>query len=111
MNQLQAVAMNEGKRRTKRLWSEQGRALLEKLPLATWASRRRQDLLELPDRMNPTIEALTLAVQQEARRPEVLRLMTHPGIGPLTALAFAMIIGILERFPCGKQIGSHGGQR
>jgi len=102
--------MNEGKRRKKKLWSEQGRAQLERLPLATWASRRRQDLLELLDRMNPTIEALTVAVEQEARkRPEVLRLMTHPGVGPLTALAFVMIIGTPERFACGKQIGSYVG--
>ena len=53
MNQLQALAMNEGQRRKKKLWSEQGRAQLEKLPLATWASQRRRDLLELLDRMNP----------------------------------------------------------
>jgi hypothetical protein len=58
MNQLQALAMNEGQRRQKKLWNEQGRAQLEKLPLATWASRRRQDLLELLDRMNPPIEEL-----------------------------------------------------
>jgi transposase len=110
MNQLQALAMNEGKRRKKKLWSEQGRAQLEKLPLATWASRRRQDLLELLDRMNPTIEALTTAVEQEAKkRPEVLRLMTPPGVGPLTALAFVLVIGTPERFKCGKQIGSYVG--
>jgi hypothetical protein len=59
MNQLQALAMNEGQRRKKKLWSEVGRAQLEKLPLAPWASRRRNDLLELLDRMNPTIEELT----------------------------------------------------
>jgi transposase len=58
MNQLQALGMNEGQRRKKKLWNEQGRAQLEKLPLATWASRRRQDLLELLDRMNPPIEEL-----------------------------------------------------
>jgi len=110
MNQLQALAMNEGQRRKKKLWSEQGRAQLEKLPLATWASRRRKDLLELLDHMNPTIEALTAAVEQEAKkRPEVLRLMTHPGVGPITGLAFVMIIGTPERFPCGKQIGSYVG--
>jgi hypothetical protein len=51
---VQALAMNEGQRRKKKLWSEQGRAQLAKLPLATCASRRRQDLLELLDRMNPT---------------------------------------------------------
>jgi hypothetical protein len=44
MNQLQALAMNEGYRWKKKLFSEQGRAQLEKLPLAPWASRRRQDL-------------------------------------------------------------------
>ena len=110
MNQLQALAMNEGQRRKKKLWSEQGRAQLEKLPLATWASRRRQDLLELLDRMDPTIEALTAAVEQEAKNwPEVLRLITHPGVGPLTALAFVLIIGTPERFHCGKQIGSYVG--
>jgi transposase len=110
MNQLQALAMNEGNRRKKRLWSAQGRAQLEKLPLARWASRRRQDLLELLDRMTPAIAQLTAAVEQEARkRPEVLRLMTHPGVGPITALAFVLIIGTPERFPCGKQIGGYIG--
>ena len=110
MNQLQALAMNEGTRRKNRLWSAQGRAHLEKLPLAPWASRRRQDLLELLDRMNPTIAELTAAVEQEAKkRPDVLRLMTRPGVGPLTALAFVIIIMTPERFPCGKQIGSYVG--
>jgi transposase len=100
MNQLQAIAMNEGQRWKKKLFSESGRAQLEKFPLAAWASRRRQDLLELLDRLDPTIEELTAAVEQEARkRPEVLRLMTHPGVGPLTALAFVLIIGTPERFP------------
>jgi len=110
MNQLQALAMNEGYRWKKKLFSEQGRAQLEKLSLAPWASRRRQELLELLDRLNPTIEELTAAVEQEARkRPDVLRLMTHPGVGPLTALAYVMIIGTPERFHCGKQIGTYVG--
>jgi transposase len=109
-NQLQALAMNEGYRWKKKLFSEQGRALLEKLALAPWASRRRQELLELLDRINPTIEELTAAVEQEARkRPEVLRLMTHPGVGPLTALAYVLIIGTPRRFQRGKQIGTYVG--
>src|SRR5713226_8158557 len=88
----------------------QGRAQLEKLSLAPWASRRRQELLELLDRMNPTIEELTAAVEQEARkRPDVMRLMTHPGVGPLTALAYVLIIGTPSRFQRGKQIGNYVG--
>jgi transposase len=110
MNQLQALAMNEGYRWKKKLFSEQGRAQLEKLALAPWASRRRQELLELLDRMNPTIEELTAAVEQEAKkRPEVLRLMTHPGVGPLTALAYVLIIGTPSRFQRGKQISNYVG--
>jgi transposase len=110
MNQLQALAMNEGQCWKKRLWSERGRTQLEKLALAPWAHRRRQDLSEMLDRLNPTIEELTAAVEQEARkRPEVLRLMTHPGVGPLTALAFVLIIGTPTRFHGGKQIGSYVG--
>jgi transposase len=104
------LAMNEGYRWKKKLFREQGRAQLEKLTLAPWASRRRRELLELLDRMNPTIEELTAAVEREAKkRPEVLRLMTHPGVGPLTALAFVLIIGTWERFPRGKQIGTYVG--
>ena len=80
------------------------------MALAPWASRRRQELLKLLDGLNPSIEELTTAVEQEARkRPEVLRLMTHPGVGPLTALAYALIIGTPDRFHCGKQIVTHVG--
>ena len=110
MNQLQAVAMNEGVRRKGALWSKSGRAQLESFVLLPWASRRRQDLLDVLDRLNPTIDELSTAVEQEAKkRPEVLRLMTHPGVGPLTALAFVLIIGSTKRFACGKQVGSYLG--
>ena len=52
MNQLQALAMNEGQRRKKKLWSAPGRAQLEKLALGTWASRRRQDRAAGPHEPN-----------------------------------------------------------
>src|SRR6202047_660314 len=94
MNQLQAVAMNEGYRWKKKLFSAQGRAQLEKLSLAPWASRRRKELLELLDQLDPKVAELTAAVEQEAhQRPEVLRLMTHPGVGPLTGLVYVLVIG------------------
>src|SRR6202051_3103394 len=110
MNQLQAVAMNEGYRWKKKLFGQQGRALLEKLSLAPWASRRRKELLELLDQQDPKIAELTAAVEREAnKRPEVVRLMTHPGVGPITGVAYVLVIGTPDRFPCGKKIGSHTG--
>ena len=110
MNQLQAVALNEGLRCKKRLWREAGRKQLESFRLAPWASRRRNDLLELLDRLNPTIAELTQGIEQEVEKcPEAKRLATHPGVGPLSALAFVLIIGTAERFRCGKQIASYLG--
>ena len=110
MNQLQAVALNEGVRRKKGLWREAGRKQLETLTLAPWASRRRSDLLEMLDRLNPMIAELTQAVEQEASKDAVVqRLATHPGVGRLTALAFVLIIGQAERFHCGNQVASYLG--
>ena len=110
MNQLQAVALNEGLRCKKRLWREHGREQLESFRLAPWASRRRQDLLVLLDRLNPMISELSQAIEQEVEKcPEAQRLMTHPGVGPLTALALVLIIGKADRFQCGKQIASYLG--
>jgi transposase len=110
MNQLQAVAMNEGIRRKKRLWSEKGRKELESLSLMPWTTRRRQELLQLLDQLDPNVDPLSQAIEQEAERmPEVKLLMTHPGVGPITALAFVLVLGTPERFGCGKQVASYLG--
>lgn len=110
VNQLHAVALNEGLRRKKSLWRSKGRSELESLALAPWSSRRREDLLTLLDQVEPAIAKLTAAVEQEAaKRPEVQRLMTHPGVGAITALAFVLVIGDPERFTNGKKLGSYLG--
>jgi transposase len=110
MNQLQAVALNEGLSCKKRLWRGNGREQLEGFQLGPWASRRRRDLLELLDRLNPTIAELSQAIEQEAEKcPEAQRLMSHPGVGALTALAFVLILGQADRFECGKQVASYLG--
>ena len=43
------------------------------------------------------------------KRPIARRLMTHPGVGVLAALAFELVIGTPERFGCGKQIARYVG--
>lgn len=67
-------------------------------------------MLELLDRLNPTIAELTQAIEAEVENyPAAQRLMTHPGVGALMALAFVLIIGEAERFQCGKQIAAYLG--
>jgi len=55
MNQLHVVPLNEGLPRKKALWRPAGRKELEAIALAPWASRRRQDLLDLFDQLTPKI--------------------------------------------------------
>jgi transposase len=80
MNQLQAVALNEGLRCKKRLWRDAGREQLESFELAPWASRRRRDLLELLDRLTPT-RSLAFAICPPESR---IRAKYQPG-GKLNA--------------------------
>ena len=109
-NQLQALALNQGVRRKGKLWSVAGRAELQALPLPPWTHRRRSDLLKLLDDLQPGILDLDRDVAEQAEaRPEVRRLMTHPGVGPVTALAFVLTMGPVDRFPRGKQVASYLG--
>lgn len=109
-NQLQALAMGEGVCRRKKLWSKVGRNELEALELGPWTDRRREDLLGMLDRLNAGIEELDQAVRKEAEsRPQAVCLMKQPGVGPVTALAFVLTIGPVERFGKSKQVVSYLG--
>jgi hypothetical protein len=66
--------MSEGIRRKRGLWNKKGRTQLESLSLAPRTSRCRQELLELLDRVDPSIDQLSRAIEREAERvPEVQR--------------------------------------
>ena len=109
-NPLHGLAMGQGLCRKQKLWSERGRKQLEGLELGPWASRRRQELLQLLDELDPQITELDQAVEAEARRrPEVRRLMTLKGVGPVTGLAFVLTLGPVERFPRSRQVVSYLG--
>jgi transposase len=110
MNQLHALAMGQGLCQRQKLWTTVGRRKLESLTLDPWASRRRRELLNLLDQLNPSIEELDRAVSAEAKsRPEVVCLMQQPGVGPVTALAFVLTVGPVSRFPNSKKLVSYLG--
>ena len=109
-NQLHGLAMSQGICRKKKLFTAKGREELEKLTLGPWASRRRQELLGMLDQLNPVIEELDRAVQQQAEsHADAARLMLHPGVGPITALAFVLTLGPVARFRRSKQVVSYLG--
>jgi transposase len=66
--------------------------------------------LELLDKLGPRIEELDGAVKAEAaRRPEAVRLMGQKGVGPVTALAFVLTVGPVERFATSRKLVSYLG--
>ena len=110
MNQLHALAMGEGLCRKKKLWSEAGRRDLEALPLGAWAARRRAELVAWLDQWREPIAELDRAVAQQAAANRLAALlMTHPGVGPLTALAFVLTVGPVERFPRSRKLSGYLG--
>src|SRR5437763_2575801 len=109
-NQLHALAMGQGVCRRKQLFTAKGRQELEGLALGPWASYRRQELLQLLDQLEQSLAKLDQAVEQQANRePLAVRLMTHPGVGPVTSLAFVLTIGPADRFPGSRQVVSYLG--
>jgi transposase len=67
------------------LVDQAGRAELEQLPSLPYAAERRKRLLEALDSLEVEIVELDRRVAEEAgRRPEAVRLMTHPGVGSVT---------------------------
>ena len=109
-NELQHLALNQGLQLKRRLWTQAGRKQLESLPLQGWTAQRREDLLKLLDALEGKIVQLHAAVQQEAGHySETALLRTQPGVGAITALAFVLTIGPVERFARSKQVASYLG--
>ncbi len=109
-NQLQAMALSQGVQKKWKLWTKAGRAELEQLPLLPYAAARRQQLLGALDGLEAEIAELNRRVEEEVRkRPEAVRLTTHPGVGPVTALAMVLTVGPAQRFASCKDVGSYFG--
>ena len=109
-NGLQAMALSYGVRRRARLWSQAGQEELQKLPLREGMRRRRRDLVRLVEQLDAWVKQLDRRIEQEvAHREDAQRLMTHPGVGPLTALGTVLVLGPVERFPDAKHVTSYVG--
>jgi transposase len=109
-NGLQHLSLNRGAQRQHKLWTKDGQQRLRDLPLEGWAGVRRADLLALLEQLNGQIARLDAAVEQAAYAdPQARLLMTQPGVGPVTAVAFVLTIGEVSRFRHSKQVSSYLG--
>jgi transposase len=72
--------------------------------------RRRDDSLELLAWITSRTDQLDAQIADVvAHDPRARLLLTHPGVGPLTALTTVLVLGPLARFPAGKHVVSYVG--
>src|SRR6202162_943561 len=109
-NALQAIALSHGLRRGSSLWSKAGQQAIASLSLTRYTAERRTALQSLYRHLEEQIEDLNRKVEELAwQRPQARRLMTHPGVGPITALATETFLGEPKRFVDGKAVASYVG--
>ena len=107
---LQAMALSHGLRRGPTLWSRNGLVALAALPLPLHAAHRRSELVALYRHLAAQVDQLDTRVAEAVRpRAAATRLMTHPGVGPVTALATEVFLGDPGRFADGKALASYVG--
>ncbi len=109
-NQLHALALNQRLRLHGKLWTRAGLEQLQALALPPYGAARRAELLRQLEEMDAQIAQLDEAVRKESEaRPSAVRLMSHPGVGPVTALAFVLTMGDVQRFRRSRQVASYLG--
>lgn len=109
-NALQSIALSHGLRRGSGLWSKAGLHAIRSLALAPYSTERRDALVRLYLQLQDEIDELDKIVAACAEQRERARLlMTHPGVGPITALATEAILGDPARFLDGKAVASYVG--
>ena len=107
---LQAIALSQRLALKSKLWSKRGLAQLQALDLPAHTTRRRADCLELLAWLTTRIDQLDEQIATIANEdPRAKLLLTHPGVGPLTALTTILILGPITRFPDSKHVVSYVG--
>ena len=109
-NGLQAIALSQRLALRSKLWTRHGLAQLQALQLPAHTARRRDDGLELLAWLSTRIAQLDDHIATIANNdPRAKILLTHPGIGPLTALTTVLTLGPIARFPDSRHVVSYVG--
>lgn len=110
INHLHAIAISAGLSIKSKLMTKDGRKKLDALLLSETQKQQRQQWLALVDHLTPVIEGLERELKLLAEQnPKVIRLMTHPGIGPLTGLAVVHTLGPIDRFASASKVTAYAG--
>jgi transposase len=108
-NRLQAIARDAGLGRFK-VQTERGRKLLKEAKLWPGTAKIKENWITLLDKLGEQITDVEKGLEQRAKADkEANRLMTHPGIGPLTGLCYAHTVGDVNRFRTTREVTAYVG--
>src|SRR6266436_2724026 len=109
-NGLHAIALNSRLTCGSTLLRQAGLIQLQALALPPHTAQRRDQSLELLAGLTSQIRELDEAITTAAlAHPDAPRLITHPGVGALTALATVVVLGPVARFHDSKHVVSYVG--
>ena len=109
-NMLHATAIGQGVTARWRLFSQQGQELLTALNLTPAQEQQRQWITTQLAELAPRIRQLDHELKRLAEADKDARLLqTHPGIGPLTALAVVHKLRPVSRFANSRKVVAYLG--
>ncbi len=109
-NGLQSLAINHRLTLGAGLFTGEGQRAFAQLKLRPYAQQSAEQLWQGLEWLGPRLAVLDKQTREAAaQRPEAERLMTYPGVGPVTALSWVLIVGPVQRFASGGQLCSYVG--
>lgn len=110
INTLRFMAMSRGVSIRGQLSSHPSQEKMKSVPLPLVLSAQRDELLGLVQDLTLKISRVQQWLNQQARHDlQVRLLMTHPGLGPLTALCLVHSLSPINRFSNGRRVTGYIG--
>lgn len=104
-NALKYMALSRGISLGCKLTTTRGQELMLALPFSEVLGQQRDQLVSLLREVGARIKPVQQWLEQQAAQDVRVRaLMTHPGIGPLTALCTVHTLWPMERFKNGRKV-------
>lgn len=109
-NSLRAITLGAGVSIRGRLTSTAGLEKLRAMPLSASLAAERDEWLRLRDRLEEQRKTVEKQLHPTAKADaRVQRLLTHPGVGLLTALCLVDALGPVERFATTRKVAAYVG--
>jgi transposase len=110
INTLRFMAMSRGVSVRGHLSSHVSQERMKAVPLTLVLSQQRDELLSLVRDLTLKIGRAQQWLEEQARQdPQVRLLVTHPGLGPLTALCLVHTLSPINRFRNGRKVTGYAG--